>query len=115
MSETVSRPLPSRGRGSTRGSRGGFRRTGGRERLGAGDTRETSQNDGLDQGEIGEMKKKYPQELSSLKEMFPDWADVDLLFALEETDGDVFRTVEHISAGMANHSLYSHKQTNSLA
>jgi hypothetical protein len=38
-----------------------------------------------------------------------------LLFALEETDGDVFRTVEHISAGMANHSLYSHKQTNSLA
>jgi CUE domain-containing protein len=101
MSETASRPLPSRGRGSTRGSRGGFRRTGGRDRLGPGDHRD-SHNDETEQGEIGEMKKKYPQELSSLKEMFPEWADVDLLFALEETDGDVFRTVEHISAGIKN-------------
>jgi CUE domain len=111
MSETASRPLPSRGRGSTRGSRGGFRRTGGRDRLGNGDARDTSQNDDLEQGEIGEMKRKYPKELSSLKEMFPDWSDVDLLFALEETDGDVFRTVEHISAGMANNSLYTYTYT----
>lgn len=97
MSESGSRPLPSRGRGQTRG-RGGFRRTGGRDR----DQPTSSQIDELEQGEVGEMKKKYSQELSQLKEMFSDWADVDLLFALEETDGDLFRTVEHISAGLTN-------------
>jgi CUE domain len=106
MSETASRPLPPRGRGSTRGSRGGSRRTGGREHA-----KDPQHSEDLEQGEIGEMKKKYPQELSSLKEMFPDWADVDLLFALEETDGDLFRTVEHISAGTSKHSSCAQPRT----
>ena len=45
------------------------------------------------------MKKQYASELVMLKELFPDWTDVDLVFALQETDGDVPATVEHITQG----------------
>ncbi|KAF2663914.1 hypothetical protein BT63DRAFT_465523 [Microthyrium microscopicum] len=97
MSETASRPAPARGRGTTRG-RGGFR---GSNRPRAahtnGDAKDTF--DESDQGELGDMKKKYRSQLQSLKDIFPDWADVDLLFALEETDGDLDRTIDHISEG----------------
>ena len=31
--------------------------------------------------------------------MFPDWTDQDVVMALEETDGDLERTVERISEG----------------
>ena len=52
-----------------------------------------------DQGELGEMKKKYASELSMLKDMFPDWTDTDLVFALQETDGDIANTVDKITQG----------------
>lgn len=52
-----------------------------------------------DQGELGEMKKKYAPELGMLKDMFPDWTDTDLVFALQETDGDVPNTVDKITQG----------------
>jgi len=52
-----------------------------------------------DQGEIGEMKKQWGSELGALKELFPDWTDVDLLLALQETNGDLERTVVHITEG----------------
>jgi len=45
------------------------------------------------------MKKKYAPELGMLKDMFPDWTDVDLVFALQETDGDVPATVDKITQG----------------
>lgn len=45
------------------------------------------------------MKKKYAAELAQLKEMFPDWTDVDLVFALQETDGDMMSTIDHITQG----------------
>jgi hypothetical protein len=52
-----------------------------------------------DQGELGEMKKKYQSELGLLKDMFPDWTDTDLVFALEEADGDIPATVDKITQG----------------
>lgn len=52
-----------------------------------------------DQGELGDMKRKYASELGMLKDMFPDWTEVDLVFALQETDGDVPATVDHITQG----------------
>ena len=64
-----------------------------------GDSKDSTSFDETDQGELGQMKKKYSSQLSSLKEVFPGWADVDLLFALEETDGDLDRTIDHISEG----------------
>ncbi|KAK3679472.1 RNAPII degradation factor [Recurvomyces mirabilis] len=103
MSEIDSRPAPSRGRSSTRGGRGGFGRGGprGGRKPTNGTGAETAQMDDLleDQGELGEMKKKYSSELPMLKDMFPDWTDVDLVFALEEANGDVGATAEKISEG----------------
>ncbi|KAF1813078.1 hypothetical protein P152DRAFT_416443, partial [Eremomyces bilateralis CBS 781.70] len=98
MSEVATRPS-NRGRSSTRGGRG--RGTAPRT------TRQTnghlnpssSEMDFADQGELGEIKKKYLSELSSLKELFPDWTEVDLVFALQETDGDLNNTIERITEG----------------
>ena len=52
-----------------------------------------------DQGELGELKKQYSSQLSMLKELFPDWADVDLVFALQDSDGDLASTIEKITEG----------------
>ena len=54
-----------------------------------------------DQGEIGDMKKQYASQLSMIKDVFPDWSDIDLLFALTESDGDIEVTIERIATGMS--------------
>ncbi|KAK0824825.1 RNAPII degradation factor [Friedmanniomyces endolithicus] len=103
MSEVEARPPPStRGRSAIRGGRGGFGRGG--PRGGRKPVNGTADTAGIDepledQGEIGEMKRKYAQELSMLRDMFPEWTDVDLVFALQEADGDVGATVEKITQG----------------
>jgi hypothetical protein len=103
MSEVASRPAVARGgRGSGRGGRGGARgSTRGRDRHINGGFHDTPQveDDLEDQGELGEMKKQYSSELPMLKELFQDWNDIDLLFALQETDGDLNTTIERISEG----------------
>jgi hypothetical protein len=37
--------------------------------------------------------------LTTLKELFPDWSDADLVLAIEQADGDLERTIELISEG----------------
>jgi len=105
MSEVQARPSAPRGRGSARGGRGGYgsRGRGGRPAPTNGDFKDSSQLDSSeDQGEIGEMKKQYSSQLSTLKELFPDWSDVDLIFALQECNGDLQTTIERISEGMSS-------------
>lgn len=51
------------------------------------------------QGELGQLRKHYNNELNTLKEMFPDWSDDDLLFALQDTDGELEATIAHITEG----------------
>lgn len=104
MSEVDVRSVPARGRSSTRGGRGGFGRGGPRGSRKPNGTSSIEpaavEEESLDdQGELGEMKKKYLAELGMLKPMFPDWTDTDLLFALEEADGDVEATVDKITTG----------------
>ncbi|KAF2167870.1 hypothetical protein M409DRAFT_65937 [Zasmidium cellare ATCC 36951] len=102
MSETDARTAPARGRSSTRGGRGGIGRggpRGGRKVNGTSNDATTVAESLDEQGEIGEMKKKYLSELSMLKDMFPDWTDTDLVFALEEADGDLPSTVDKITQG----------------
>ena len=53
-----------------------------------------------DEGEFGELKKKYAANLGLVKEMFPAWTDEDIIFALQETDGDLEATIDRISEGM---------------
>nr|POF13071.1 cue domain-containing protein [Quercus suber] len=109
MSDVDTRPAPTRGR-SSRG-RGGFSSRGGsrthnasrKPTNGTATTLEAPQVEEedilADQGELGEMKKKYASELLMLKDMFSEWTDVDLLFALQETDGDLHSTIDKITQG----------------
>ena len=102
MSEVQSRPPAPRGRGSARGWRGGYSSRGGRggNRPANGEESETTSTSNYeDEGEIGQLKKQYASKLSTIKEMFPDWTDVDIVFALQETDGSLEDTIERISEG----------------
>lgn len=110
MSEAISRPAQPRGRGAGRGGRGGARgSTRGRGVNGTyKDTSPEEVDDFEDQGELGEMKKQYSSQLPMLKELFEDWNEVDLLFALQETDGDLESTIDRISEGP-----YAHRQLHS--
>jgi len=103
MSEVQSRPTAPRGRGSARGGRGGYGSRGGRggSRYSNGErTENTVPAAPEDEGEIGQLKKLYSSQLSTIKEMFPDWTDEDIVFALQETDGDLQSTIERITEGM---------------
>lgn len=105
MSEVQTRPSASRGRVSARGGRGGYSSRGGRggSRSAKADT--SDQTTFEDEGEIGQMKKKYSNDLPTLKELFPDWTDEDLVFALEDADGVLEDAVERITEGMIMDSL----------
>ena len=106
MSEIQSRPSASRGRASSRGGRGGHSSRGGRggtSRSSApapvNGSEESAQSSYEQEGELGLMKKKYSTSLPTLKELFPDWTEDDLVFALEDSDGDLESAVDHITEG----------------
>ena len=103
MSDVQTRPAASRGRVSARGGRGGYSSRGGR---GGSRSTKTDGSDNAaafeDEGEIGQMKKKYADILPLLKELFPDWSDEDLVFALEDTDGELEEAIERITEGSSS-------------
>ncbi|KAB8339076.1 hypothetical protein FH972_022012 [Carpinus fangiana] len=89
-------------RGAGRAGRGGFASRGGPRSHGRtnGTAADSKPPVSLDeQGELGQLKKQYMTELVTLKELFSDWTDDDLVFALQETDGDLETTIERISEG----------------
>ena len=105
MSEVQARSqtASSRGRGSSgRGGRGGYaarggniRRTNG-DKFGSIDSTSAHQDD----GDIGELRKKFGSgKVETIKELFPDWSDADILYALQETDGDIEVAATRISEG----------------
>ncbi|PNY29143.1 Uncharacterized protein TCAP_00938 [Tolypocladium capitatum] len=102
MSEVASRPTASRGRGSGRGGRGGFAGRGGRRANGDKSDHKAA-DDGLgafdDEGDFAELRKQYGDKTSVIREMFPDWSEVDVLFALQETNGDQNEAVARIAEG----------------
>ncbi|ORY65775.1 uncharacterized protein BCR38DRAFT_483457 [Pseudomassariella vexata] len=105
MSEVQARSQAptSRGRGGGRGARGGF--GGGRpsnNRRANGDKLATSATDSPtldDDGDVGQLRKQYGGKLETIKELFPDWSDADILYALQETDGDVEVAATRIADG----------------
>ncbi|KAF1920863.1 hypothetical protein BDU57DRAFT_509331 [Ampelomyces quisqualis] len=96
MSEVQSRPA--RGRSSARGGRGSYASRGPRKQTG-GDGASAAMDTSAEAGELAELKKRYQGQLSMLKELFPDWTDADLVLAIEDSDGDLERTIEKISEG----------------
>ncbi|KIX03074.1 uncharacterized protein Z518_06624 [Rhinocladiella mackenziei CBS 650.93] len=102
MAEVQARGSGTRGRGGFRGGRGGFRggRNPSRTHHKADHEQESIPPTTLeDQGEVGELKKKFGDKVPLLKEICPGWSDEDLVYALNETDGDVNAAVDRISSG----------------
>jgi hypothetical protein len=112
MSEVQSRPTAPRGRGGSSRGRGGFSGRG-RTRGGHatnGDKLDTAMASSIeDDGEVGQLKKQYGDSVTTIKEMFPDWTDEDIVFALQETDGDLMTTVDRITDGKTSqeHGRYT--------
>lgn len=102
MSEVASRPAASRGRGSGRGGRGGFPGRGGRRTNGDKSDHKPADDSPSalgDEGDFAELRKQYGDKTSVICEMFPDWSEADVLFALQETNGDQNEAVARIAEG----------------
>ncbi|OTA93572.1 hypothetical protein M434DRAFT_290235 [Hypoxylon sp. CO27-5] len=90
----------SRGRGGGRGGRGGFASRGSTNRRTNGDKLTTADATTLDDdGDVSQLRKQYGGKLDTIKELFPNWSDADILYALKETDGDVEVTATRIADG----------------
>lgn len=105
MSDVQTRGSSTRGRGGLRGGRGGYRGSrGGKSHTGAAATG-TSRSDDQDnmafedQGEVGELKAKYSDKLPMMREICEGWSDEDLVFALQETNGDEVAAMDRITSG----------------
>lgn len=110
MAEVQPRGGGTRGRGGFRGGRGGFRGTRNPSRS---HTKPDHEQENIppaaldDQGETGELKRKFGDKVPVLKEICPGWSDEDLVYALQETDGDVNAAVDRISTGNSSlHPVY---------
>jgi hypothetical protein len=100
MAEVQSRPSASRGGASTRAGRGGFSSRGGRSAPRQGNVESLAAEElAEDHSELGQVKKQYQSQLDTLKELFPDWTDEDLVYALQERNGDIQTTIEDITEG----------------
>ncbi|CAJ2504083.1 Uu.00g114770.m01.CDS01 [Anthostomella pinea] len=53
----------------------------------------------LDDGDVGQLRKQFGEKLDLIKELFPEWSDADILYALKETDGDVEVAATRMAAG----------------
>jgi hypothetical protein len=98
MSEVQPRPA-TRGRSSARG-RGGFRGAPRSSKHTNGDSNPTVVDTSADEGELGALKRQYKSQLTTLKEMFPDWTDADLVLGINDCNGDIETTIDRIAEGM---------------
>ncbi|KAI0406091.1 hypothetical protein F4802DRAFT_559300 [Xylaria palmicola] len=102
MAEVQSRSQnpTTRGRGGGRGGRGGFAGRNTTARRANGDKTAITEPAALDDdGDIAQLRKQYGEKLGLIKELFQDWSDADILYALKETDGDVELTATRIAEG----------------
>jgi hypothetical protein len=47
------------------------------------------------------VKSKYSPEISTLKDIFPEWSEMDLMAVIEEAQGDLALAVSRITEGQA--------------
>jgi len=110
MSQVQTRPSLSatspRGRGSSRGGRGGNSFTSRGGSRGAARNSNNSNGDSFDnedpiedQGEFGALKKKYPTQLAQLRELFPALSSQDILLELKESNGNLDITADKLTEG----------------
>ena len=53
--------------------------------------------------EAAQLKIKYSSQLKVLKDVFPDWTSEDLVFALQEVDGDLTNATDRIAGGTSEY------------
>lgn len=120
MSDVQTRPAVARGGrpSAARGGRGGFSSRGARSsRLPStnGNAKHDQEPTSLptldDQGEIADLNKAHGSKIPIVKELFPDWSEVDILYALKETDGDETLTIERIIDGKLASARPAHPTT----
>lgn len=93
-----------RGRGGGRGGRGGYGSRNSTARWANGDkTATTDSPSPSDDGDVAQLREQYGEKLGLIKELFEDWSDADILYALEETHGDVELAATRISDGSSIH------------
>ncbi|KAI1073888.1 hypothetical protein F5B20DRAFT_574454 [Whalleya microplaca] len=94
-----SHPTPTRGRGG-RGGRGGFGARSAGNRRPNGDKSTIADPASFDDdSDVSQLRKQYGIKLDTIKELFPDWSDADILYALKETDGEVEVAATRIAEG----------------
>jgi len=102
----ISRPPRATPSGSTR-PRGARRGGAARPGAGSGPFSKSSQSsdwasaqeDPETSEEIAQLKAKYANQLKSLREIFPDWTVEDLVYPLQEVDGDLSLATDRIAGG----------------
>ncbi|KAI0117681.1 hypothetical protein GGR51DRAFT_262732 [Nemania sp. FL0031] len=98
--QTRTQPSTTRGRGGGRGGRGGFAGRNTTARRANGDKTAALDHTAFDDdSDIAQLRKQYGDKLAMIKELFEDWSDADILYALKETEGDVELTATRISDG----------------
>jgi hypothetical protein len=50
--------------------------------------------------EVKHLKSQYKNELTKLQELFTEWSEADLLFALQENQGELELTINRIMEGL---------------
>ena len=96
--------------GSSRFTRGGRRGGTGASRGGGGPaTKSTAPQTSSDWAaqedpsetskEVAQLRVKYSNQLKTLRDIFPDWTTEDLVFVLQEVDGDVTMATDRIAGG----------------
>ena len=62
----------------------------------------SKRNQPKSQNDFKTLKLRYKQYLSSLVELFPNWSQEDLLFVMDECQGDFDLAINRISEGYAS-------------
>lgn len=55
-----------------------------------------------EEGEMGDLKRQYAPKINTIKDMFPAWTAEDIVFALQETNGDLEGTIDRITEGQCS-------------
>ena len=55
--------------------------------------------------ELRTLRSRYSGKLNTLHELFPNWTQEDLLFVLQETEGDLDLAIGRITEGFHYYSV----------
>lgn len=62
-----------------------------------------------EQNDLKKLKSKHSAKLPTLKVLFSEWSDDDLLFVLEEANGDLDLAIDRISEGKTKQNINPEK------